>query len=324
MKAQKSVTIGNGGNIKAFTLVELLVVIAIIGILIALLLPAVQAAREAARRMQCTNHLKQWSLSVLTYADSNSEMIPYGATCNWNGNDMLRHTFIPRLYPYIEQMGLANQYDFNLNFHNRPNNQEGDTTGPDIYVTNQMISMMYCPSDEPGNSLPRELTYGRKRGNYVGNHANRQYTYADTPRDTPNPFFGSVFWYNKQISLGNITDGLSNTLMMSEVLMAKSSGDDDKRGDVYNDERSGSGFMTVTPPNSSTPDATAAGMCKETKKMPCIEVENTEYYAARSNHVNGVNASMCDGSVQFFSNSVNLEAWQAISTIAGNEMMSAL
>jgi len=307
---------------RGFTLVELLVVIAIIGILIALLLPAVQAAREAARRMQCTNHLKQWALAVHTYMDACQQKIPYGATCDWNGNNMRRHTFIPRLYPYIEQTALASQYDFNINFHNRPNNQEGDRTGPDIYVTNQPINILFCPSDDPGNSLPRNLDYARKRGNYVGNHANRQYTHADSWRETPNPFFGSVFWYNKQIGMGLITDGTSNTLLMAEVLTAKSDGDDDKRGDVYNDERSGAGFMTVTAPNSSTPDAVAPGMCKELPRMPCVEVDQTEYYAARSNHTGGVNSSMCDGSVHFFSNTISLDVWQALSTIAGGETVS--
>ena len=94
------VKIGGGGRICAFTLVELLVVIAIIGILIALLLPAVQAAREAARRMQCTNHLKQFGLAVHNFHDARKGLPP----CNIVGYGRL--SMWPLLFPYMEQQAL--------------------------------------------------------------------------------------------------------------------------------------------------------------------------------------------------------------------------
>ena len=103
MKNTKNVKMGSGGSFRAFTLVELLVVIAIIGILIALLLPAVQAAREAARRMQCTNNLKQLGLAIHTHVDANQGRIPAGAR-DWN--------FLTWMYfimPYIEQQARYSQ-----------------------------------------------------------------------------------------------------------------------------------------------------------------------------------------------------------------------
>jgi prepilin-type N-terminal cleavage/methylation domain len=301
-----------------FTLVELLVVIAIIGILIALLLPAVQAAREAARRAQCTNHVRQWGLGVHMYTDVNNEMIPYGATMP--GGPLLnvqRHGLVPRLFPYIEQKPLADIYDFSIPFHAQPNNQAGDTstTSTAVYVENASISIVWCPSDRPENRIGRNETYGRIRGNYVGCHGNRQYTHADGARDTPNPFYGSVFWLNKQIGLSAITDGTSNTIMFSELLLTENTQDQDKRGDIYNDERCGGGFMTITGPNSSTPDVMYPGTCINTRDRPCTETEGTEYYAARSSHSGGVNVGMADGSVKFVSNSVALATWQNASTI---------
>src|SRR5438132_3388859 len=101
----------------AFTLVELLVVIAIIGVLVALLLPAVQSAREASRRMQCTNNVKQWVLAMHNYADTNGAL-PYGPREIPTTN---RHSWVPQLWPYIEQPGLFSQYTFSVGFYLPPN-----------------------------------------------------------------------------------------------------------------------------------------------------------------------------------------------------------
>src|SRR3954463_10324655 len=100
-----------------FTLVELLVVIAIIGVLVALLLPAVQSARESSRRMQCTNNVKQWVLAMHTYADTNGTL-PYGPREAPSTN---RHSWVPLLWPYIEQQNLYTQYSFNVGFYLPPN-----------------------------------------------------------------------------------------------------------------------------------------------------------------------------------------------------------
>ncbi len=104
----------------AFTLVELLVVIAIIGVLIALLLPAVQAAREAARRSQCTNHLKQMGIGIHNFHDTKNGLPPAAIP---GGNNASGVTFWGLLYPFIEQMNLFNLVMSRTNnMDNRPNN----------------------------------------------------------------------------------------------------------------------------------------------------------------------------------------------------------
>src|SRR5262245_60417198 len=112
----------------AFTLVELLVVVAIIGVLVALLLPAVQSAREAARRMQCSSHMRQWSLAMHNYHD-NYLILPYGPR---EVPSTRRHSWVPSLWPYIEQKNLYDLYDFSVGFYLPPNTIGGGTTAVNL------------------------------------------------------------------------------------------------------------------------------------------------------------------------------------------------
>jgi prepilin-type N-terminal cleavage/methylation domain-containing protein/prepilin-type processing-associated H-X9-DG protein len=291
---------------RAFTLIELLVVIAIIAILIGLLLPAVQKVRAAAARIQCANNLKQWGLGMHNYHDSNGRL-PYGSI--WNP----RTSWIPPMWPYIEQNGLAQQYNYKVGFWQPPNG--GPTSSFNNLVCAQ-VKTYYCPADRGMPAYWEGDAYYRARGNYVVNWGNTtdpgpggQLVYA--------PFSyvdGSVT--PRTVRLTDISDGTANTLMLSEILMTPKDADGDTRGDVINNDRGCFCFMTINPPNSTNPDDIFAYGTINTNDplMPFTLGPNTNH-AARSRHPNGVNAVMCDGSVQFFSNGISVAIWQAMGTM---------
>jgi prepilin-type N-terminal cleavage/methylation domain-containing protein len=160
---------------RAFTLVELLVVIAIIGVLVALLLPAVQAAREAARRMQCANHLKQIGLALHNHHDAMGEL-PAARHCvlrsaSGQGSvGVFVHSWTPKVLPYLELQNLFQQYRFDQNWDAAAVN---DAAGGPI---KQKIPVFLCPSAPPPQY--RQINNGRPPIDYA----------ATTERNWPNPF----------------------------------------------------------------------------------------------------------------------------------------
>ena len=221
---------GDGGNPVAFTLVELLVVIAIIGILIALLLPAVQAAREAARRMQCTNHLKQIALAVHTFHDAHNELPAL------NNSMMAKAVFdsshpgreYPDIFfdrgvnraswavficPFIEQQAIYETY---ITYLQAAENLWWDATPSKNSEEPQVaqISSYVCPSDAVGKS--RGLLGGEVGHiSYAGCHGDIPY-YADG--DNGRDFRGAIGTGRyAQLRLASLSDGTSNTLLFSEV-----------------------------------------------------------------------------------------------------------
>src|SRR5262245_19657362 len=149
---------------RAFTLVELLVVIAIIGVLVALLLPAVQSARESARRSQCSNNLKQLGLGVTQYADANKGAFPVGSYSCCSG------TWQVAMLPFIEQKALYDQYKTfgQLNASGEIDTVNGRySSSQNTPVTKTLIKVYTCPSDNKVE--PRS---GITFHNYVGNHGN--------------------------------------------------------------------------------------------------------------------------------------------------------
>ena len=117
-----------------------------------------------------------------------------------------------------------------------------------------------------------------------------------------------------------MSDGSSNTLLMSEQLRAWSTLDDDWRGDIHNDQGVFR-FHTLLTPNTSTPDQIESGWWQPTgdPRMPCTNASGNQFNAARSRHPGGVNASFCDGSVRWVANSVSISTWQALGTMNGND-----
>src|SRR5438067_1452325 len=202
----------------AFTLVELLVVIAIIGVLVALLLPAVQTAREAARRSQCSNNLKQLGLGVTQYADSYRGALPVGSYACCSG------TWQVALLPYVEQKALFDQYKGygQINAGGEIDTVNLRYSSPvNVPVTSQVIKAYTCPSDF---KVPTRGTITFH--NYVGNHGNtslnRKTPLGVLTNGQPNKYgrapFISVSNSNsvpQVMNLNDITDGLSSTLAFS-------------------------------------------------------------------------------------------------------------
>lgn len=300
-----------------FTLVELLVVITIIGVLIALLLPAVQAAREAARRMQCSNNLKQIGLAILNY-ESTHGAFPIGMNL---GTVYKGHTAFAALLPYVEQMSLYDMYKFNLRVYSEDNHK----------VTGVSVPAYLCPSD---TSADRRLSVYFARSNYVvclgsgkaGRSASDFTTDGPFERNTPKP-------------LSAFKDGTSNTTAASEVIAGldddySDDGKQDVRGIWAEGNNMGSAVYThLYTPNSSVGDALfmeSAGQsnCVASEAdMPCDASSGNTYYneyaSARSRHPGGVNVVFADGHVTFYSSTVNAATWRYLSTIAGDETVQS-
>jgi prepilin-type N-terminal cleavage/methylation domain-containing protein/prepilin-type processing-associated H-X9-DG protein len=334
----------------AFTLIELLVVIAIIAVLIALLLPAVQAAREAARRMQCTNNLKQIGLGVMNYESSNGCFPPGEKGCCWG----TWHVFI---LPYIEQGQLYNAWNTCGNDAITAFDGNWRYSGAcNTTVTTTRVNAYVCPSDPNGSMVatgPPATTFG----NYVVNYGNGDQAQSTSfPVPIPSavgsfavfkgaPFTdmgspnidivgsGANFAVNPVGKVASITDGLSNTLMASEILIGSQGASlTDLHGFIW--WGPSASFTAALTPNSTFQDSMGNGGCPTTGtiNIPCNQgimvsgtggSETSVYLGARSKHPGGVNAAMCDGSVRFFKSTVNIQTWQALSTTQGNEVVSS-
>jgi prepilin-type processing-associated H-X9-DG protein len=163
--------------------------------------------------------------------------------------------------------------------------------------------------------------YQRRRGNYVVNWGNYVYGYplkildeapfSHVKGDRSNP---------RKTEFADITDGLSNTLLMSECLRAWSADDNDWRGDIHNDDGEFR-FHTRLTPNTTAPDVFQSGWFRPTgdPKMPAV-AGSAQVCAARSRHSGGVNAALCDGSVRFVIDEIHLDTWKALGSMNGNEI----
>jgi prepilin-type processing-associated H-X9-DG protein len=221
------------------------------------------------------------------------------------------------LWPYVEQGSLAAGLNLNTQqFYDTPATIGGTLNGR----TGAKVPIYYCPSDNGADLDSSGAFYQRRRGNYVVNWGPAQYDTA------PNAALTAPFFHmngNRStpgvVKLVTISDGTANTLMMSEALMAKSHDDNDWRGDVQNDDGVFK-FMTLTTPNSSSPDVVNWAISDGDPMTP-VSTAGAQYSAARSRHTGGVNVALCDGSIRFVRNSVPLVTWQALGTMNGGEVI---
>ena len=315
-------------NRRGFTLIELLVVIAIIAVLIGLLLPAVQRVRAAAARLRCQNHLKQIGLAIHNY-ECQYEYFPIGSQSDDAPVRMRRvHQWTIYIMPHLELDNLYRQYDF----------RSGDR-GPNYIAVQgpmyrQRIAVYSCPSDDTGNHTPDSREVNWAHSNYVGCYSGDgswvepHLTWVDPRVSDPvyNPAAASgkhgFFNINVRKRRSQVTDGLSNSVMVSELLSGLD-GTDDWRGTWAVDH--GVSYTHRLVPNSSLPDEDVYG-CEgaPTKRgAPCIHAASwgTAFLGARSNHTGGVNTVRADGSVFFVTNRVTPIVWIALGTIDGGEVL---
>jgi prepilin-type N-terminal cleavage/methylation domain-containing protein/prepilin-type processing-associated H-X9-DG protein len=314
---------------RGFTLIELLVVIAIIGTLVALLLPAVQAAREAARRSQCINNLKQIGLAFHNYHTANDCFPPGEMTAP---NLLTNRTFWTCfILPHLELGPLGNAYNFTMSVNTSVNG--GANYGPvNSTVTQAAIKTYLCP-DDTGGTMARG-SYFWSRTNYVATFSpdgvmvekNAPFTYDTSCNGASNPATRQALSnYNIVRGLRDILDGSSNTVCASECISGPD-GTNDARGTAWYDW--GEQYTHHRPPNSTVPDSVyPSSYCVSTKRLaPCSATAPSwcwQDYAARSYHPGGVNILMADGSTRFAKNSISLVTWQAIASINAGEVVSS-
>jgi prepilin-type N-terminal cleavage/methylation domain-containing protein/prepilin-type processing-associated H-X9-DG protein len=308
----------------AFTLVELLVVIAIIGILISLLLPAIQYAREAARRTQCTNNLRQLGTAILHYENTRKVFPPSGLTALQKTNiyqsrSGLQFSWIVLILPYLESSSLYKQFDLNKDVFRQLNNPQATP-----------LSVLTCPTDAGWGRffLYSSLTQGRRfaKGNYA---AYCSPFHTDLQLEFPGALISKGKTGHKSRA---ITDGFSCTLMLSEVRTRKH--EEDQRGAwalpwtgtsllAFDMHAISSGRYVASPyslgltqpPNCQGPNVDMLYRCPDLvgtqlDRMPCGEYSQGgmwEYLSAapRSRHPGGVNASFMDNHVAFLPDEIN-------------------
>ncbi|QDU62190.1 hypothetical protein Pan216_30570 [Planctomycetes bacterium Pan216] len=298
---------------RAFTLVELLVVIAIIGVLVALLLPAVQQARESARRSLCVNKMKQWGVALANYADTNG-ILPVQSTFMDSGQGVTNRSWMVHLLPYIDQQAI---YD-------RMNMERSGVVAPNLAAIQRPLGAAICPSDPLGGvvGFGAEVTADLKiaQTNYagsVGDHLNgapqgegEQPPYGQ--RNASYPSATAASWTRGVMGRcgfsarpREVTDGLSKTIFVGEVVGFWCG---------WHNWGHQSWATTAHPVNTFNAIAQSASN-QENVLTPgqCI--------IFRSHHLGGANFLFGDGAVRFLNEAMDGAAYRALSSRSEGEIV---
>ena len=312
---------------RGFTLVELLVVIAIIGILVALLLPAVQAAREAARRMSCSNNLKQLGLAAHNFHDTNgklpSSIRPAGLT------PLPRISGFVQVLPFIEQQNLSNNYNQNVNWNDPANNAAAKT----------QITTLLCPSTpNPArlDGLPEASPWTATVITCTDYSPTIGVDIRLFNSGLVDQYGDGILPKNGDPRFADVTDGLSNTIIYGEsagrpILYRRGR----KVGELPGFRVNGGGWARpasdFSVDGASFDGATLPGPCA----INCTNGENAgdkpfplPYYGSEGNgeaysfHSGGANFALGDGSVRFISQNIGIREFARLVTRAGGEVSS--
>ncbi len=335
--------LGTARRARGFTLIELLVVIAIIGVLVALLLPAVQSARESARRTQCTNNLKQLGIAMQEHHDTNHAFPNGWAGEFWNPVDNKWEAsggwaWGVRLLPYLEQVPLHDSANFSFNV----SDPESRT------IRSTVLSCFVCPTSTgkgPVRFGPKHpgATRDLAAGQYVGNEGAFDIDNYRTDDTDPLPCFpdghDGVLFQDSAVAISDITDGTSNTFLVGE--RSRNVADATWVGvPIFDKSAVWIGTKsTWSRPNKSMPASVA--VLGRTGPFPGITDPNCPEHIPpdprigtpnrkdagldeyNSQHPGGCNFLFCDGSVRFIRDGVRPQPFRYLATIANGEAISA-
>lgn len=321
-------TLPAGRGRAAFSLVELLVVIAIVGVLVALLLPAVQSAREAARRSTCSNNIRQLALGLLAYESSQGRLpaatlvatVSNGESCVdcWNPWEEARQdsasydsshkrgggSWVLEILPHIDQTTVANQWNWLTNVRGNSVTAQTDIAG--FYCPSRRSgmrsgddrSMLLDPTTWTGGGIDYGGCYGRLDG--FEDAATSPHFHRFNPRGTNPQVLGGPFRANLGVPLAAIRDGQTNQILLAEVQRLPAS----------------------TAGAAASQDGWAVGGAATLFTTVSAAINDGHFESAGSEHSGGATIALADGSVRFLSDSINSAVYPLLGSMADGQIAS--